>query len=80
MPSKALLSGSVEAVVATFVIRLGRLGARSGFGLRDLLAADVTASGGRVSSSVLVAQVSLMWILYPFQKVSRLAAQRASVS
>jgi hypothetical protein len=28
MSSRALLSGSVEEVVATFVIRFGRLGAR----------------------------------------------------
>jgi hypothetical protein len=40
----------------------------------------MTADAGRASSSACVAQVSLMWTLYPFQKVSRLAAQRASVS
>jgi hypothetical protein len=66
MPSRALLSGSVEAVVATFVIRLGRLGARSGSGcLPGVLAAAlaVGAGAGRAASSAAVAQVSLMWTL-----------------
>jgi hypothetical protein len=43
-------------------------GFRSATDPRDLPASDVTASEGRVWSSVLVAQVSLMWILYPFPK------------
>jgi hypothetical protein len=75
MPSSALLSGSVEAVVATFVIRLGRLGARSGFRPCGVLAAAFTvgAGTGRAASSAAVAQVSLMWTLNPFQKVPRFA-------
>jgi hypothetical protein len=51
-----LLSGSVGAVVAMLVIRLGRFGARSGFGLRGVLAAVIAvgAVAGRAASSAAV--------------------------
>lgn len=78
MLSRALLAGSVEAVVAMLVIRLGRIGAR--LGLCSAPAPKVTAGVGRAASSALVAQVSLMWTLNPFQNMSRLALQRVSVS
>lgn len=82
MLSRALLSGRVEAVVATFGIRLGRLGARSGFGVCGAPAGGFADGAGavRAASSAAVAHVSLIWSLYPFQKVSRLALLRASVS
>jgi hypothetical protein len=82
MPSSALLSGRVEAVVAMLVIRLGRIGARPVLGLCGALAPDVAgvAGAGRAVSSVSVVQVSLMWALNPFQNASRLALHRVSVS
>jgi hypothetical protein len=77
MASRALLSGTVEAVVAMFVMTPGRLGARS----RAVRGALARGPGMvRAASSVSVAQVSLMWNLKPFQWVSRLTLQRASVS
>nr|WTB29858.1 hypothetical protein OG781_10470 [Streptomyces sp. NBC_00830] len=46
MPSRALLSGNVEVVVETLVIRFGRVGARP-----DLRDAPEAAGAVRASSS-----------------------------